>query len=76
MPLIKSCNANTLSQIKLLLFATQLFQDGRSPLKAACDGGHTKTAQLLIDKGADVHNSGWVSALILFPTILGHKPEG
>ena len=75
MPPIKSCNTNTLSQIKLLLFATQLFQDGRSPLIAACEGGHTETAQLLIDKGVDVNKTGQVSALILVPTILKHKLE-
>ena len=28
----------------------------RSPLLAAIQGGHTETAQLLIEKGADVNN--------------------
>ena len=52
-----------LDLVKLLLFATQLFQDGKSPLMTACEGGHTETAQLLIDKGADVNKAGHVSAL-------------
>ena len=30
-------------------------QLGRSPLSVACEGGHTDTAQLLIDKGANVN---------------------
>ena len=40
-----------------------LYQYERSPLLAACEGGHTETAQLLIDKGADVNNAGEVSAV-------------
>ena len=31
------------------------FERGQSPLLAASKGGHTETAQLLIDKGADVN---------------------
>ena len=30
-------------------------QLGKSPLLAACEGGHTETAKLLIDRGADVN---------------------
>ena len=30
-------------------------QYGKSQLLAACEGGHTETAQLLIDLGADVN---------------------
>ena len=29
---------------------------GETPLRAACNGGHTATAALLINKGADVNN--------------------
>ena len=39
------------------LFTTHLYQDGRSPLIAACEGGHAETAQLLIKKGADVRKA-------------------
>ena len=59
-----------LSQIILLLFTTLFFQDitrlsrnKRSPFLAACVGGPTETAQLLIDKEADVNKAGHVSAL-------------
>ena len=57
---------NTLSQMalfKLLLFTTHLYQDERSPLLAACERGHTETAQLLIDKGANVNKANQVSTL-------------
>ncbi len=30
----------------------------KSPLLAACEGGHTETAKLLIDRGADVNEVG------------------
>ena len=30
------------------------FQRGRTPLIAACEGGHSETALLLIEKGADL----------------------
>ena len=30
-------------------------QYGKFPLLAACEGGHTETAKLLIDRGADVN---------------------
>ncbi len=30
-------------------------QFGKFPLLAACEGGHTETAKLLIDRGADVN---------------------
>ena len=30
-------------------------QLGKSPLLAACEGGQTETAKLLIDRGADVN---------------------
>ena len=30
-------------------------QLGKSPLLTACEGGHTETAKLLIDRGADVN---------------------
>ena len=40
-----------------------LYQDGWSPLLAACSGGHTETAQLLIYRGADVNETDEVSAL-------------
>ena len=45
------------------VFTAHLYQDGRSPLLAAIEGGHTETAQLLIDKGADVNKANQVSAL-------------
>ena len=32
-----------------------ILQIGRTPLIAACKGGHSKTAQLLIEKGADLN---------------------
>ena len=31
-----------------------IFQNGMAPLIAACEGGHSATAQLLIEKGADM----------------------
>ena len=31
-----------------------IFQIGRTPLTAACEGGHSATAQLLIENGADL----------------------
>ena len=52
-----------MSLFKLLLLTAHLYQDGRSPLLAACQRGYTETAQLLIDKGADVNKAGQVSAL-------------
>ncbi len=33
----------------------------KSPLLAACEGGHTETAKLLIDRGADVNQLDKVS---------------
>ena len=36
----------------LLMF---ILQERRTPLIAACEGGHSKTAQLLIEKGADLN---------------------
>ena len=36
-------------------FKKYFLQLGLSPLLAACAGGHTETAQLLIDKGASVN---------------------
>ncbi len=30
-------------------------QFGKFPLLAACEGGHTETAKLFIDRGADVN---------------------
>ena len=45
------------------VFTAHLYQGARSPLLAAIEGGHTETAQLLIDKGADVNKAGQVSAL-------------
>ena len=36
-------------------------QLGKSPLLAACKGGHTETAKLLIDRGADVNQLDKVS---------------
>ena len=32
-----------------------VFQRGRTPLIAACEGGHSENAQLLIEKGADLN---------------------
>ncbi len=32
-----------------------LLQEGNTPLHIACENGDTKTAQLLIKKGADLH---------------------
>ena len=52
-----------MSLFKLLLLTAHLYQGARSPLLAAIEGGHTQTAQLLIDKGADVNKAGRVSAL-------------
>ena len=48
---------------KLLLFTAHLYQGGWSPLLAVCEGGHTETAQLLIDKGASVNKADQVSTL-------------
>ena len=48
---------------KLLLFPTHLYQFEKSPLLAAIEGGHTGTAQLLIDKGAGINKATHVSAL-------------
>ncbi len=31
-----------------------------TPLFAACEEGHTETAQLLIDKGSNVSQQSWV----------------
>ena len=52
-----------MSLFKLLLFTAHLYQGARSPLLAAIEGGHTDTAQLLIDKGADVNKANRVSTL-------------
>ncbi len=30
-------------------------QKGNTPLHVVCEKGHTETAQLLIDRGADLH---------------------
>ena len=36
-------------------------QFGKSPLLAACEGGHTEIAKLFIDRGADVNQLDKVS---------------
>ena len=38
-----------------LLYKCSFFQRERTPLIAACEGGHSETAQLLIEKGADLN---------------------
>ena len=40
----------------LCILSLFIFQRGRTPLIAACWGGHYATAQLLIEKGADLDN--------------------
>ena len=43
------------SKIYLILIKFFYSQYGTSPLQAAIERGHTGTAELLIDKGADVN---------------------
>ena len=43
----------------------QHMQDGRSPLVTACSGGHSETARLLIDNGAEVNKIDTVSIYTL-----------
>ena len=39
---------------KICILSMFIFQSGRTPLIAACKGGHSATAQLLLEKGADL----------------------
>ena len=36
-----------------------LLQKRDTPLHVACENGHTETAQMLIDRGADVNRHAW-----------------
>ena len=38
----------------LCILSMFIFKRKRTPLTAACEGGHSATAQLLIEKGADM----------------------
>ena len=38
---------------------------GSTPLIAACEGGHSETAKLLIEKGADFKQEDWVTDIII-----------
>ena len=49
------------SEICLILIKVFSSQYGTSPLKAAISEGHTETAKLLIDKGADVNKCDQVT---------------
>ena len=42
----------------LCILSMFIFQSGRTPLIAACGGGHSATVQLLIEKGADLDKQG------------------
>ena len=44
----------------LCILSMFIFQRGRTPMIAACEGGHSTTAQLLIEKGADLNKQDWV----------------
>ena len=44
----------------LCILAMFIFQRGRTPLIAACEGGHSETAQVLIEKGADLNKQDQV----------------
>ena len=44
----------------LCILSMFIFQSGRTPLTAACGGGHSTTAQLLIEEGADLNKQDQV----------------
>ena len=46
--------------IELTICTMFIFQMGRTPLRAACGRGHSATAQLLIEKGADLNKQDYV----------------
>ncbi len=45
----------TVCQVYIAIREITLLQEGNTPLHIACENGDTKTAQLLIKKGADLH---------------------
>ena len=45
----------------LCILSMFIFQRGRTPLIVVCEGGHSETAQLLIEKGADVDKQDYVT---------------
>ena len=47
---VELVNCSTLFMLPMFIF-----QSGRTPLLAACEGGDSKTAQLLVEKGADLN---------------------
>ena len=42
----------------LCILSMFIFQSGKTPLIAACEGGHSTTAQLSIEEGADLDKQG------------------
>ena len=47
-----------------------MLQYGDTPLHAACENGHTGTAQMLIDRGADMNRENGV-CYMLEPVAVG-----
>ena len=57
-PILTHHNVQCVLKLTLYILSMFNFQSGRTPLIAACEGGHSATAQLLIEKGADLSKQG------------------
>ena len=48
------------SAYNLYILSTFIFQRGRTPLIAACEKGHSESAMMLIEKGANLNKQDGV----------------